>query len=153
MSAPSTARPTPPADEPPTTSRRARSRVPGLLAALVVVLGLLVLAFLAGRSTPWGSEAGGELIPVLDVEFDFIGAVRTWQEEGSTEDPFADMNDAELVEAGRTACLRATDADMSFNGMLDLLGTSPHQTYAILAEASDKLCPSHADSLGDIMAE
>jgi hypothetical protein len=78
-------------------------------------------------------------------------AEREPPDSGSREDPFGGVSDGEPVAAGRTACLRATDLDMSFDGMLDLLGTSPHQAYAILAEASDELCPSHRDTLDAIM--
>jgi hypothetical protein len=145
MSAPSS-----PGDwEPPAAgSTRRRGLGIGLGVVLLLAIGL---AFVVGRTTAPQADASEAATPVLDVEFDFIGAVHTWEQEGSSEDPFADVPDGELVDAGRTACLRATDPDMSFDGMLDLLGTSPHQTYAILAEASDKLCPSHRDTLDDIM--
>ncbi len=112
---------------------------------------LLPLAFIGGRVS--ASTVDAASIPVLDAEFDFAGAARTWTEDGSTTDPFEDHDDAELVTIGRTACLRAGDADMTFDGMSDLLRLDPHATYAALSEAADKLCPSQRAALKDVMEE
>ena len=86
---------------------------------------------------------------VYDVEYDYLGALETWPAEPDSQrrNPFPNVNTTTLVEAGRTVCVEATNEEMNFDGFLDLLKMNPHQTYVIITEAINKLCPGHSDAL------
>ena len=88
--------------------------------------------------------------PILyDVEYDYLGALETWPAEPNSQrsNPFQNVNSTKLVEAGRTVCVEATNEEMNFDGLLDLLKMNPHQTYVIITEAINKLCPGHSGAL------
>ena len=122
----------------------------------VVITAVFILIALLGM-TAYGGYAVGRSgaqssAPIyLDIEYDFIGAARTWPAEPDARVADAFGEDQELVEAGRTVCTRAGDEDMSFGAMTDLLKMTPHQTYIVMAEAGDKLCPSQATRLAGLM--
>lgn len=119
--------------------------VVGLLVGLALILGASAGFLLAPQDA---SPTPGD--PSLDAEWDYLGAMDTWpaEQSGTDPDPFDDdFSDAELVAAGRVVCTRAADPDMSFDGMLDLLRMSPHQTYVVMAESADKLCPSQEPAI------
>lgn len=130
----------------PGPSRRRRGRP--LRAALVAVAVLLVAsaAFVAGRATAPRDDPPAVY---LDDEYDFLGALSTWPAApgSSATDPFQGQAPERLVAAGRTVCTRAGDPGMDAYGMADLLGFDPHQTFVIVTESVDKLCPSQRDRL------
>jgi hypothetical protein len=114
------------------------------MALLVGAAAGVLAGFALAMLTPGQAEANRPTA-YLDAEFDYLGAVETWPRApgSSARDPFGgEVTDGELVTAGRIVCERAADGGMSFDGMLDLLGFDPHQTYVVLVEAADKLCPS-----------
>jgi hypothetical protein len=114
-----------------------------------VIAGVLALALFFVLA--WYLQSGPtEEQLAFDVEFNYVASARSWTQE-TGEDPFEGTSDQELMEKGRTVCLRATDDDMNFDGMSDILGTEPHQTYVLLAEAADKLCTGHSQTLNGIM--
>jgi hypothetical protein len=128
---------------------RRRRVLRGLSAAVLtlVLAAALSGAYQLGRATAESvSPATG---PWLDAEYDYLGALRTWPARtGSrTSDPFRGVAEARLVAAGRTVCIRATDPGMNADGMLDLLELDPHQTYVVVTESLDKLCPSQSSHL------
>jgi hypothetical protein len=120
---------------------------------LVAALGLLLgVALGAALSAALRTDAAEEqpTAAYLDVEYDYLGAIETWpaEPEAQERDPFAgEVSDAELVSAGRTVCTRAGDPGMTFEGMMNLLDFDPHETYVVMAEAADKLCPSQAEAI------
>lgn len=115
--------------------------------ALVVVAG--AVGYALGRAGDSDAEAASLY---LDDEYTFVGAARSWPRSpnASITDPFTGVEDARLVELGRTVCVRAADPDMDFDGMLHLLALDPHQTFVIITEAIDKLCPSRQPQLDDL---
>jgi hypothetical protein len=127
------------------------------------LLGLLVVAAVSGAGaagyafgharpqTPETVTVRATSAPAayLDDEYTYLGAVRSWPErpKAAAKNPFRGFDQARLVELGRTVCIRAADRDMDFDGMLFVLKLNPHQTYVVITEAIDKLCPSQRKHL------
>lgn len=137
--------PAPAARTRPDPGRRIR-RVVAAVTALVLAAALPV-AFSLGRATaqPVRPAAGAW----LDAEYDYLGALRTWPSSAgsSVSDPFRGVAESRLVAAGHTVCTHAQDPGMNADGMLDLLRLDPHETYVVVTEALDKLCPSQSSHL------
>lgn len=87
--------------------------------------------------------------PWLDAEYDYLGALRTWPARAGyvVTDPFRNVAEGRLVAAGRTVCTRAQDPGMNADGMVNLLDLDPHQTFVVVTESLDKLCPSQSSRL------
>jgi hypothetical protein len=103
--------------------------------------------------TPAAAESAAPVAlpdgPWLDAEYDYLGALRTWPARAGyvVTDPFRGLTEGRLVAAGRTVCTRAQDPGMNADGMLDLLDLDPHQTFVVVTESLDKLCPSQSSRL------
>jgi hypothetical protein len=118
------------------------------------VSGAVAAGYALGRSRVDAPETVSVLATTapaayLDVEYTYLGALRTWPErpKATTKNPFRGFDERRLIDLGRTVCVRAGDPDMDFDGMLFLLKLSPHQTYVVITEAIDKLCPSQRKQL------
>lgn len=141
----------------PVAARRRRPWIRWALAAVAAAAALAATFTLAWvtASTVAPVRAGAAATadePWFDAEFDFLGAVATWPvtPEAKKDDPFRGVSDGTLLAGAGTVCTRAGDRGMDAAGMGDLLRTDPHQTYVLVTEAIDKLCPSQTRHLADL---
>lgn len=131
------------------------------LRTLVVLFGVAAVGAAAAAGYVAGRESAAQSpnVPAekkpavyLDDGYTYLGAVRSWpaKPKSRSKNPFPNFGDARLVELGRTVCIRAGDPGMDFDGMLFLLKLNPHQTFVVITEAIDKLCPSQRAHLEDL---
>ena len=119
------------------------------LFVVAAVSGAAAAGYALGRSRAETPAAITTPTVYLDAEYTYLGAVRSWPERphATTKNPFRGFEEARLVALGRTVCIHATDPDLDFNGILRLLKLNAHQTYVVITEAIDKLCPSQRKQL------